>query len=123
MTTQRLLGLLLASCLFTPGAAFATPPTESFELHLEVPNVAEAPNGDRVAVTGEGMFTVHPKSVSAHGTFTHSDSQGNVLGEGTWVATQLLDYQTYGAVWWRLQFLRRPFRRTSAAEHSECESS
>ena len=96
MTTQRVLGLLLASCLFTPGAAFATPPTESFELHLDVPNVAEAPNGDRVVVTGEGLFTVHPKSVSATGTFTHTDSQGNVLGGGTWVATQLLDYQTYG---------------------------
>jgi len=96
MTTQRVLGLLLASCLFTPGAAFANPPTESFELHMEVPNVSEAPNGDRIAVSGEGVFTVNPKSVSATGTFTHSDSQGNVLGEGTWVATQLLDYQTYG---------------------------
>jgi len=63
---------------------------------MEVPNVSEAPNGDRIAVSGEGVFTVNPKSVSATGTFTHSDSQGNVLGEGTWVATQLLDYQTYG---------------------------
>ncbi|HEV8717498.1 MAG TPA: hypothetical protein VGX03_32340 [Candidatus Binatia bacterium] len=96
MTTQRVLGLLLTLCLFTPGAAFANPPTDSFELHLEVPNVSEAPNGDRIAVTGEAVFTVHPKSVSATGTFTHTDSQGNVLGEGTWVATQLLDYQTYG---------------------------
>ena len=48
------------------------------------------------ASTGEGLFSIHPKTVSANGNFTHSDSQGNVLGSGTWVATQLLSFQPYG---------------------------
>ena len=48
------------------------------------------------ASTGEGLFSIHPKTVSANGNFTHSDSQGNVLGSGTWVATQLLSFQAYG---------------------------
>ena|SRR6266550_1171849 len=48
------------------------------------------------ASTGEGLFSIHPKTVSANGNFTHSDSQGNVLGSGTWGATQLLSFQPYG---------------------------
>lgn len=96
MTTRRVLTVLWMTSLFVPRIAFAGSPTESFQLHMEAPNVAEAPNGDRIAVTGQGQFTVHPKSVSATGMFTHTDAAGNVLGEGTWVATQLLDYQSYG---------------------------
>lgn len=96
MITRCVLRIPLVACLFIPGIAFANPPTESFQLHMEAPNVAEAPNGDRITVTGQGLFTVHPKSVSATGTFTHTDSAGTVLGGGTWVATQLLDYQSYG---------------------------
>jgi len=81
-----------------PSAAVADPNNESatFELHLELPNVSQAPNGDRVAVTGEGEFSVHPKSVEAEGTFTHTNSQGTVLGSGTWTATDLLSFVPYG---------------------------
>jgi hypothetical protein len=64
-------------------------------LELEHPNVAEAPNGDRVAVTGEGIFGVNPKSVDAEGSFTHSFAGGGSL-TGTWTATELLAYQSYG---------------------------
>ncbi len=63
---------------------------------MEVPQVSQAANGDVVSITGEGLFSIHPKTVSANGNFTHSDSQGNVLGNGTWVATQLLSFQPYG---------------------------
>jgi hypothetical protein len=64
-------------------------------LELQHPNVAEAPNGDRVAVTGEGTFGVNPKSVDAEGSFTHSFAGGGSL-TGTWTATELLAYQSYG---------------------------
>jgi len=67
-----------------------------YELHLEVPNIAEAPNGDRVAVTGSGTFSIHPKSVAATGTFTHTDSAGNLIGSGNWTALELLTFQSYG---------------------------
>ena len=91
--------LLAASVLvfiLWPASALATSGSHTFELHMEAPNTAAAPNGDRVAITGEGTFSIHPKSVEAEGTFTHTDSQGNVLATGTWTATQLLTYQSYG---------------------------
>lgn len=65
-------------------------------LELEVPNTAAAPNGDTVAITGEGEFSVFPNSVEAAGTFVHSNSGGTVLATGTWEATALLNYQSYG---------------------------
>jgi hypothetical protein len=76
--------------------AFASSEMETYELHLEVPQIAQAANGDLVSVSGGGVFSVDPKTVSASGTFTHSDSEGNVVGSGTWVATQLLSFQSYG---------------------------
>jgi hypothetical protein len=54
------------------------------------------PNGDRVVVTGDGSFSVHPKSVQAGGEFTHLDPAGSVLGGGTWTATELLSFNFYG---------------------------
>src|SRR5919201_4697562 len=82
--------------VLAPGAAVASSGTQTFELHMEEPNTAVAPNGDEVAITGEGVFSVHPKSVEAEGEFTHTDSLGNVLATGTWTATDLLTYQSYG---------------------------
>jgi hypothetical protein len=86
----------VAAFVLAPTSAFARSGTETFELHMEAPNTAQAPNGDQVAVTGEGEFSVHPKSVEADGEFTHTDSAGNVLATGSWTATQLLSYQSYG---------------------------
>src|SRR5438067_4188636 len=91
-----LVAVLVAALSGLPSAASAAAGTESYELHMELPNVSRAPNGDQVAVTGDGTFSVHPKSVSASGTFTHSDSQGNVRGAGTWTATDLLSFDLYG---------------------------
>jgi hypothetical protein len=93
-----LFGALAATVALTPGAATADPNNEShtFQLHLEQPNVSQAPNGDRVAVTGSGVFAVHPKSVTASGSFTHTNSQGTVLATGSWTATDLLSFEFYG---------------------------
>jgi hypothetical protein len=88
--------LALASTVLLLTSASADSDTQTYQLHLEVPNVARAPSGDQVTVTGGGTFSVHPKSVTASGTFTHTDSQGNVLGTGTWTATDLLSFQLYG---------------------------
>ena len=98
---RRLILVLVAAAtalVLTPGAAVADPNNESatFQLHLEVPNVSEASNGDRVAVTGMGVFSVHPKSVTASGAFTHTDSQGTVVASGSWTATDLLSFEFYG---------------------------
>jgi len=63
---------------------------------MEAPNLGMAANGDHIAITGDGQFSAHPNSVEAAGRFTHTDSSGNVLGTGTWTATTLLNYQSYG---------------------------
>lgn len=89
--------MVVALGIFVPAAAGTARNNESatYEFHLEVPNVAMAPNGDTVAVTGMGTFGVHPKSVSGGGTFTHTLASGGTL-TGTWTATKLRSFQPYG---------------------------
>ncbi|HEV8534544.1 MAG TPA: hypothetical protein VGR87_02340 [Candidatus Limnocylindria bacterium] len=70
--------------------------THTYQFHLELPNVSEASNGDRVAITGEGEFSIHPKAAEGTGTFTHRNASGTLVGAGTWTATELLEYQSYG---------------------------
>ena len=90
-------GLLAACALIAlPAVASGDSATHTFMLVMEEPNVAQAPNGDRVAITGEGTFQVHPKAVDAEGRFVHTDAAGNVLLTGSWTATKLLTYQSYG---------------------------
>jgi hypothetical protein len=75
----------------TQRSAFGSSQTQTYELHMDVPQVSQAANGEMVSITGSGVFSVNPKTVSATGTFTSQSS-----GSGTWVATQLLDFQPYG---------------------------
>ena len=95
--------LTVASGTLLKSSAFASSETETYQLHMEPPQVAQAANGDVVSISGMGVFQVNPKSVTASGTFTRSDSQGNILSSGTWTAgtdpldrTQLLSFQPYG---------------------------
>ncbi len=61
------------------------------------PNVATASNGDTIEIAGEGTLSVHPKSVTGNGTFTHNFAGGGSVS-GTWTATQLLSFKSYGPV-------------------------
>lgn len=92
--------LLLVSALTVamlgPSAARAAHSTDTFLLIMEAPNVGTAPNGDHIAVTGEGEFSASPKSVSASGEFVHLDADGNVFAEGTWTAVSLISFDFYG---------------------------
>jgi len=88
------LTMILTLSLLTPTAAVASSGTQTYELHLEEPNMAMAPNCDTVMVTGEGEFSVNPKSVEASGEFTHTYADGSTSGTRT--ATELLEYQSYG---------------------------
>jgi hypothetical protein len=93
------IALMLAAALLAlvPGRATADPNNASgtWELHLEVPNVAMASNGDTLALTGMGEFSTHPKSVTASGGFTHNVAGGGTV-TGTWTATDLLSFEFYG---------------------------
>src|SRR5437879_5701650 len=85
---------VVACVLFGAGtqrSVFASSATETYQLHMEALQVARAANGETVSITGSGVYSVNPNTVSATGTFTSQSSGG-----GTWVATQLLDFQPYG---------------------------
>src|SRR5260221_12635795 len=43
------------------------------------PDVAIASDGASIALLGEGTLSIHSKSVSGGGTFTHTDANGTVV--------------------------------------------
>lgn len=94
--------LIASALLLTPALAFGDSGTETYLLAFGGPNEGVAANGDMVEVTCEGSggecgtFSVNPKSITASGEFTHFNSSGGVAGFGTWEATQLISYQSYG---------------------------
>jgi hypothetical protein len=79
-----------------PTLGLADSANHSYALEMEGPNFGVAANGDRIEIAGEAEFSVNPKSIEGSGTFTHVDSNGTVKGAGTWTATTLLEYQSYG---------------------------
>ena len=96
---RRLIILALAftaAVALVPTVAVADSATHTYLLVMEGPNFGVAANGDQIAVTGGGEFSVNPNAVDATGEFTHTDSSGNVLAMGTWTATGLINYQSYG---------------------------
>jgi hypothetical protein len=85
-----------ASYEFLAGANSSSP--GGFALcSLPVPNpcpdIARAANGDTVTITGTGMLSVHPKSVSGSGTYSSTNTG---VGSGTWTAVKLLSFKAYG---------------------------
>jgi len=85
-----------AALVLVPTAAVAGSATHTYVLVMEEPNFGLAANGDRIAITGEAELSVNPNSVEGGGAFTHTESSGKVLATGSWEATGLLDYQSYG---------------------------
>lgn len=67
------------------------------DVHVEGPAVAKAANGDTIEITGTGTLSVHPKSVTGGGAFTHKKADGTVVASGTWAATKLLSFKSYGS--------------------------
>jgi hypothetical protein len=61
------------------------------------PAVSTASNGDTLIMTGSGTLSIHPKSVSGGGNFTHNFASGGSVS-GTWTAKKLLGFHGYGCV-------------------------
>ena len=89
------LALVLVGMLLMPAVASAGNPSGRYMFEMERPNISRANNGDTVAVTGMGMFSTNPRSVSGSGSFTHTFASGGSI-TGTWTATRLLAYDSYG---------------------------
>ena len=104
---KRLTRLSLAAAMsiivaLVPGVAAASSATETFLLVAEAPNVGVAASGETIEITCEagehvcGSFSVHPKSMEASGEFAHFLADGTLYASGTWTATELISYQSYG---------------------------
>jgi hypothetical protein len=87
---------LTAALILVPATAVADSATHSYVLFMDEPNLGVAPNGDHIAITGDAEFSVNPNAVEGGGSFTHTNAAGTVLATGTWEATGLLVYQSYG---------------------------
>jgi hypothetical protein len=87
---------LAAALVLVPTTAVADSATHSYVLVMEEANFGVAPNGDRIAIEGEAEFSVKPNAVEGRGSFTHMNAAGTVLAAGSWEATGLIDYQSYG---------------------------
>ena len=87
---------LAAALVLVPTTAVADSTTHSYVLVMEEANFGVAPNGDQVAIEGDANFSVNPNTVEGSGSFTHTNAAGTVLATGTWEATGLIDYQSYG---------------------------
>ncbi len=61
----------------------------------DCPAGATAENGDVIDINGNGSFTLNPKSATGSGRFTHHFAGGGSMN-GTWTATELLSFKTYG---------------------------
>jgi hypothetical protein len=72
---------------------------------------AKASNGETMEIVTDNIFpippvpdpdpssnilAVNPKSVGGTGTFTHRAANGDILATGTWTATQLISFKSYG---------------------------
>jgi hypothetical protein len=105
MNRSRRLGLAIAAAALlvtTPGPVLGDSASHSYVLMAEGANIGVAPSGDTVHVTCEategmcGTFNVNPKSIEASGEFQHFLPDGSLFAEGTWTATELITYQSYG---------------------------
>ena len=60
------------------------------------PDVTMAANGDAVAVSGGGTFSLRPFTAAGSGNFVHKSASGDVRGAGTWVVLKLLAFHSFG---------------------------
>ena len=92
----------LASLSVLGGSAVADPGT-SYAFRLKGPNVAVATvfdehhqPGDTIRVTGSGTFDTTSGVVTGGGSFTHFNADGTVHMRGSWEATGLVSFASFG---------------------------
>lgn len=53
-------------------------------------------NGDKVRVVGGGTFNTAAGNATGSGSFVHTNASGQLVGFGTWTATGLISFTSYG---------------------------
>ena len=85
------------------GFVSGVPPSDETAVHG--PDMSIAANGDTITITGTGRITfrqakgsnrISAAGASGEGTFAHKAANGSLVASGTWTATELLDFQSYG---------------------------
>jgi hypothetical protein len=85
------------AALLLSGVALATEnnnKSATYEWLMEEPNVSQSGDGDTASVTGEGEFSVHPKTASGGGEFTLTDDGTTITG--TFEALDTISFHPYG---------------------------
>jgi hypothetical protein len=101
------LATAIGAVAFVPATALAATASENHTTYLFYvgentpdnfgPDMSMAPNGSTIAIMGAGQFNAGPnKSVSGGGTYTITDASGATVASGTWTATQMLSFVSYG---------------------------
>lgn len=98
--------LLLLVGAMAPSAALGHTSKAAFDYHVgdaligsigfPTNSQAMASNGDVVTIVGTGSFSAAGKWATGGGTFSHHMSATDVTITGTWTATGLISYQSYG---------------------------
>jgi hypothetical protein len=61
------------------------------------PDVAGAPSGATLAMTGSGSLSPHGKWATGGGEWWFYAPDGSLIAEGTWEATGLISFHSYGS--------------------------
>lgn len=62
------------------------------------PVLVKSSQGDTYEISGAGAFDTENRSVNAAaGTYTHRSPNGNALETGVWLASELVNFNSYGA--------------------------
>ena len=59
--------------------------------------ISMAPNGETVEILGNGTFSTKPKMITGSGTAIHRNKNGTIVARGTWQATKLISFKSYGS--------------------------
>jgi len=103
------LGLVLGLLALAPWPALATDANGNHDTYQVLigtggttthplgPDVATAPNGSTVTMTGSGTFKAGPdKTASGSGTYTIKDAAGNTVASGNFTVNSVLEFVDYG---------------------------
>ncbi len=83
--------LIVVSMLSTPTSLAATPSqwgvSWDFKLLGNLNTAQDPATGFTVLITGSGSFDISQQSIDGGGSYTILDTEGNIVGNGTWRAT------------------------------------
>jgi len=101
-----ILAIAFGLALAMPAAASAHTSKAAYDYHVgdaligsigfPTNSQAMADNGDVVTIVGTGSFSADGKWADGGGTFKHHVAATDATITGTWVATSLISYQSYG---------------------------